>query len=250
MNDRSPLLPRLAGRGAAWGIRAWMRTMHYRAVLHDPQVDPRRPAPTPRIYVFWHEYILIPLYLRGHCHLTMLLSKHRDADLLGEVARHMGFDCVRGSTFNGAAAALRQLSRCGQTRHLAITPDGPRGPRRTLAQGAVFLASRLQLPIVPLGFGICRPWRANSWDRFAVPRPGARIRCVLGREIAVAPDLGRDALEAQRLAVEQTLNALTDAAEEWAESGRTLEGAIPARRQGTAAASPRATEPAPLRAAG
>ncbi|MCA9258180.1 MAG: DUF374 domain-containing protein, partial [Planctomycetales bacterium] len=167
---------RAAATAASWGIRAWMRTLDYRGLFLDPGVDPIHAAPTPRIYVFWHEFILIPLYLRGGCNLTMLLSKHRDADLLAHMAARMGFECVRGSTYNGAASAIRELTRCGQTRHLAITPDGPRGPRRQLAQGPVFLASRMQLPIVALGFGADRPWRANSWDRFAVPRPYSRIR--------------------------------------------------------------------------
>jgi lysophospholipid acyltransferase (LPLAT)-like uncharacterized protein len=128
-----------------------------------------RPA-TPRIYVFWHEYILLPLHMRGHCKLTMLLSKHRDADILFRLAHHMGFECVRGSSYRGGAAALMELSRVGKQMHMAITPDGPRGPRRALAQGAVYLASVMGLPIVPMGLGYDRPWRLKSWDRFAVPR--------------------------------------------------------------------------------
>ena len=55
--------------------------------------------------------------------------------------------------------------------NLTITPDGPRGPRRQLAQGPVYLASKLGMPIVAMGFGYDRPWRFNSWDRFAIPRP-------------------------------------------------------------------------------
>jgi lysophospholipid acyltransferase (LPLAT)-like uncharacterized protein len=239
MNLPPPRWPtRLGGWAAAWGIRAWMSGLRYRALLEDPRVDPKYHAPEPRIYVFWHEYILIPLYLRGHCDLTMLLSKHRDADLLGVVADHMGFECVRGSTYNGAAAALRELTRRGRTQHLAITPDGPRGPRRTLAPGAVFLASRMQAPIVPLGFGINRLWRAKSWDRFAIPQPLAQVRCVIGQEIRVEPYLERAALEIRRQQVEQKLNEVTQAAEQWAVEGGSLPGAIRGRREGRTSESP------------
>ena len=71
-----------------------------------------------------------------------------------QVAHFMGHECVRGSTYRGGAAALAELARKGRDMHIAITPDGPRGPRRQLAQGPIFLASRLGLPIVALGFGI------------------------------------------------------------------------------------------------
>ena len=134
-----------------------------------------------KIYIFWHEYILLPLYLRGHCNLAMLLSQHRDADILSHVASHLGFEFVRGSSLRGGAAALRELLRRSQKMNLTITPDGPRGPRRQLAQGPVYLASKLGLPIVPMGFGYDRPWRFNSWDRFAIPPPFPRARAVSAR---------------------------------------------------------------------
>ena len=59
--------------------------------------------------------------------------------------------------------------------------------------GLVYLASRLGLPIVPVGFGLERPYRANSWDRFAVPRPGYTPSAELAREVqdTVAEHLGK-----------------------------------------------------------
>lgn len=230
--DTTPLWMRAAGLAAAGGVRAWMSTLEYQALFYDKNVDPIHGVGGPRIYVFWHEYILIPLYMRGHCNLSMLLSKHKDADILYRLAYHMGFECVRGSTYGGATEALLELSRRGQHMHLAITPDGPRGPRRQLAQGPIFLASRLQLPIVPFGMGLDRPWRAKSWDRFAVPRPGSRARAVVGPEIYIPPGLSRPELEQQRVGVETLLNSLCDDAEAWAASGERREGAVSVRRQG------------------
>src|SRR5262245_32924491 len=52
-------------------------------------------------------------------------------------------------------------------RHIAVTPDGPRGPRRKLQERVVFLASRTGLPLVLVGVGYEKVWRAGSWDRFA-----------------------------------------------------------------------------------
>jgi lysophospholipid acyltransferase (LPLAT)-like uncharacterized protein len=221
-----------SGLLAATGIRTWMSTLDYRALFYDQSVDGIYPTDRQRIYVFWHEYILVPLYLRGNCNLTMLLSKHRDADVLYRVAYHMGLECVRGSTYGGATEALLELSRRGKHMHMAITPDGPRGPRRRLAQGAVFLASRLQMPIVPLGIGIDRPWRTPTWDKFAVPRLGSRARAIVGPEIYVPQDLDRAQIELRRQGVERLLNQLSDEAERWAVGGEQRAGAVPAFRQG------------------
>lgn len=226
------LAMRWVGLTAAQGIRAWMGTLGYRAMFYDPSVDTIFGADERRIYVFWHEYILIPLYLRGHCNMAMLLSKHRDADVLARVAYHMGFDCVRGSTNKGATAALMDMTRRGEHMHLTITPDGPRGPRRQLAIGPVYLASRLGLPIVPLGFGMSNFWRLGSWDRFAIPKPFSHARGIVGPKIYIPPDLDRDALEVQRLSVEGLLNDLTSEAEQWAASGTRRVGETVIRPQG------------------
>ena len=91
-------LMKLGGLVASEGIRAWMSTLDYRAVFYDRTADPVLGIGGQRIYIFWHENILLPLYLRGHCNLAMLLSQHPDAEILARVAHHMGFDCVRGST--------------------------------------------------------------------------------------------------------------------------------------------------------
>jgi lysophospholipid acyltransferase (LPLAT)-like uncharacterized protein len=219
-------LVKLGGLLTAEAIRAWMSTLDYRAVFYDRSVDPAFGVGGPRIYVFWHENILAPLYLRGHCRLAMLLSQHGDADILARIAYHFGFDCVRGSTYRGGARAIWELFDRSRRQHLTMTPDGPRGPRRKLAQGPVYLASRLQLPLVVMGFGYDRPWRANSWDRFALPRPFSRARAVIGPPLMLPRDLSRADLEQFRQRVERFLNCLTTEAEAWAAAGSRKAGEV------------------------
>lgn len=198
-----------------------MSTLDFRAVYYDPTVDPIHPEFCgPAIFLFWHEYIPFLFYLRGHCRIAMLLSRHRDAEWLAYAARHRGFDTVRGSTNRGGAAALLEMFRCGTAMNLAMTPDGPRGPRRRLAPGPVFVASRLGIPLVPIGLGYDRPWRLATWDRFAVPRLGSRARGVAGPKIFVPAEADRQVLEDYRRHVEAILNVLTVHAENWAASGR------------------------------
>jgi lysophospholipid acyltransferase (LPLAT)-like uncharacterized protein len=216
----------LGGHLTAVGVGAYMRSLDYRAAFYDRSIDPALGFDCPRIYVFWHENILIPLYLRGHCNLAMLLSQHGDADILARVARNFGFDCVRGSTYKGAARAIWELTERSKRQHLTITPDGPRGPRRQMALGPIYLASRLQMPLVVMGFGYDRPWRINSWDRFALPRPFSRARAILGPPMMLPPALDRDGLEHCRLRAERLLNCLTVEAEAWAAAGTSKAGEI------------------------
>ncbi len=219
MRISNPLLHKLGGLLASGALRAWMATLDYKVVYHDAAIDPIFPeCQGQKIYIFWHEYIAMPIFLRGRCNFTMLLSRHRDAEILARGAYHLGFDFIRGSTARGGVAALRQMLRRSRRMHLTITPDGPRGPRRHLAPGCVYLASRLGLPLVAMGFGYDRPWRVHSWDRFAIPKPYSRARAVTSRPIHVPPGLDRAALEDYRQRVETLLNQLTIEAETWAES--------------------------------
>ena len=220
MKHQSPFLTGLGGLLATAATRLWMGTLDFKVAYYDRAIDAAYPeCRGEKIYLFWHEYMLFPFFHRGHCNLAMLLSRHRDAEILSRAAQLMGFELVRGSTRRGGVAAIRQLLRKSQRMHLAITPDGPRGPRRRLALGPIYLASKLRMPLVLMGFGYDRPWRINSWDRFAVPRPYCRARCVPSADIHVPPDLDREGMEYFRVKIERFLNRLTLEAEAWAESG-------------------------------
>jgi lysophospholipid acyltransferase (LPLAT)-like uncharacterized protein len=175
--------------------------------------------------------MLLPAYQYGRIKVHVLISQHADGKLIAEIIRHLGFGVVHGSTTRGAVEAVRGLLKLPDGFHLGITPDGPRGPRRQVQPGLVFLSSRLGIPIVPAGFGYDRPWRMKSWDRFAVPRPGSRATCVTAHPILVPPNAARGLLEEYRELVEAQLTAVSNAAERWAE-----EGVLPAR---TAALAPR-----------
>ena len=173
--------------------------------------------------------------------MAMLLSRHSDAEILSHAAYHMGFDFVRGSTNRGGVAALRELLAKSKNMHLTITPDGPRGPRRRLAPGCVYLASKLELPLVVMGYGYDRPWRVrNAWDQFAIPRPHSRARAVPSGEIFVPSNLDREGLEHFREKIERLLNRLTAEAEAWAASDTRKIGQRNIERRG---APPRSKTP-------
>lgn len=221
------MLWRAAGCGLVQFLNAWMSTLNYRTVRYEREADPADELfAGPVIFVFWHEYIPFPVYTRPHCRLSMLVSQHQDAEALSQMARFAGLGAVRGSSSRGAAAAMREMIERGRGMSLAITPDGPRGPRRSLAQGCVYLSSRLQIPIVPLGIGYDRPWRnKSSWDKFAIPRPFSRCRAVLGPRIQIPENASRTEIESYRAFIEDKLTCVTDLAEGWAERKYEISGA-------------------------
>ena len=112
MKLESPLLMKIGGLAGVTFLRWWMSTLDSQIAFYDPAVDPASPlCRGQQIYIFWHEYILLPLAVRGHCNLAMLLSQHRDAEILSRMAYHLGFEFVRGSSRRGGVAAIRQLLR-------------------------------------------------------------------------------------------------------------------------------------------
>ncbi len=232
MKIKNPTIQRLGSVLATSAINGWMSTLDYGVSYYDPTVDPVHSAyHGQKIYIFWHEYILYPLYMRTHGNLAMLVSQHRDAEILSYTAKRLGFELVRGSTTRGGVAALRELVRCSQGMNLAITPDGPRGPRRQLAMGPVYLSSKLGLPLVAIGMGYHNPWRLRSWDRFAIPRPYSRARAVVSPAMQIPGKLDRQGLEVYRKQVEGVLNRLCDDAQQWATVGGAKEGEQPLIKQ-------------------
>ena len=215
-----PWLMKLGGLGIATWIRRWMSTIEYQAAFYDQTTNPAHIDFTgPAIFVMWHEYLLSPIYLWGHCNISLLISQHRDASWLGHAAYNLGYDLVRGSTSRGSTTALRRLFRKSREMNVSITPDGPRGPRRQLAQGPIYLSSRLQIPLVALGIGYDRCWRFNSWDRFVIPKLYGRCRLIASPDLQIPSALNRDGIEHYRCHVEKLLNRLTLEAEAWAQSG-------------------------------
>lgn len=185
-------------------------------------VDPLQPPERePFIYALWHENFLIPIAKFGNPGVSALVSRHADGQLLGALIGATGMSIVHGSTSRGGVVAVRELLRA-DTGHLAVTPDGPRGPRRVVQPGIAYLASRTGLRIVPIGVGYRRPWRMKSWDSFAVPRPFSRVRCLFGLPITVPPGLHGEALAPHAGRVQSELDLLTSAAQDWADRGRLM----------------------------
>ncbi|MDO4627664.1 MAG: lysophospholipid acyltransferase family protein [Planctomycetia bacterium] len=219
---------RFLGLVGAWFLHRYSSQWDARLWGADSAFYPKSRNPGgPYMYAFWHEYILLPVSFFGHCNVATITSKHHDAEIATLLSRHMGFRIFRGSTTRGGTEALRSLLAAGKEgAHLTMMPDGPKGPRRTMSLGTVYAASKLGFPIIPTGMGVSHAWRANSWDRFAIPKPFSRIRFVMKDAIFVPDRLSRKELEEYRGLAEEKLHEVTLDAENWALTGNERSGEV------------------------
>jgi lysophospholipid acyltransferase (LPLAT)-like uncharacterized protein len=242
MKLRHPWLLKSAAFLGARALRLWMATLRYQHHSIGPNLDPNNPQLAGRyIYAMWHENMLLPVYQYSAPHFCVLLSQHGDAQIMADILQCLRVRVVRGSTTRGGAEAVRAMLRAGRDCHLALTPDGPRGPRQKVKPGVIYLAARLGMPIVPVGFGFQHAWRLNSWDRFALPRPFTRATCVTAAAITVPDTADRDELERYRQTVEDALVGANDAACHWAETGTWLTPAALKGQQFMGPPAPQAT---------
>src|SRR5581483_7657504 len=214
MKIRSPWLIKLIALVGACLVKLWMGTLRYRARYLGANLDPRQPGFAGRyIYAFWHENLLMPCYEYARRDVRVLISQHADGELIAQVCHHLGFGTIRGSSTRGGFEALRQMVRASRRYHISVIPDGPRGPRRQVALGMIYLGAKTGLPIGVLGFGFSRAWRLRTWDKFVVPFPWSRAVCVFSDALRVPADADREELESYRTLVEQAMNHVSDLAE-------------------------------------
>lgn len=206
----------------SWFIRALGATLRFE--LHGRQrlTDVKRQLGTNVIYTSWHARMIALIYLLRRQGIQLLVSQHKDGEIIYQICRWLGYDGVRGSTTRGGMRALMEMVRRGKQGHdLAVTPDGPRGPGEVAQQGIIHIAQRTGLPMVPLAYAASPCWKFGSWDEFRLPKPFARVVVTVGEPIFVSRDLPEGSFEACRAALEATLRELTAQAELGVQSGRS-----------------------------
>jgi lysophospholipid acyltransferase (LPLAT)-like uncharacterized protein len=169
----------------------------------------------PVIVCFWHgRLMMLPFAWRGKAGFTMLQSPHPDGKLMSCIINGLGIRTIWGSKNKGGSDALRKMvAVLKDGGAIGMTPDGPRGPRMRVSEGAIALARLSGAPIVPLAFGCTRRKILRTWDRLALALPFARGVFVYGAPIAIARDASPPEQEAARLRLEAALNAVTDEAD-------------------------------------
>jgi lysophospholipid acyltransferase (LPLAT)-like uncharacterized protein len=129
-----------------------------------------------RIFAFWHSNLLPLTFIFRNCHVNAIVSRSRDGILAAYVAEKWGHAIISGSSHRGGSVALRQsLKVLKENGTVAITPDGPRGPKEIVKAGASQLAVMSGAPVIVLSVHPDRAWRLKSWDRFMIPKPFSKV---------------------------------------------------------------------------
>lgn len=196
----------LGAAGLLLGLGATWRQTRVRLDERDARLN----AGERCIFALWHARLLSLVYTHRRRSVAVLISRHRDGELIARVVEHLGYTTARGSSTRGGEDGTREMLRhAGNQRMLAITPDGPRGPAERVKPGLVYLASRTGFPVLPVAAAARRAWRLASWDRFHVPQPFTRLFVAYGDPLLVPPRLSDEEAEDWRTRIEAAIRAVT-----------------------------------------
>ncbi len=174
----------------------------------------------PFISVFWHGHMLMMVVSPYRRRAKVMVSRHRDGELITRIIRYFGLESFRGSTTRGGLSALRGgLRALSNGDCVVLTPDGPKGPRHTVQMGVIDLARLTGTPIIPVAFSSTAKKVFSSWDRFIIPYPFSKGVFFYGAPFWVPRRLTKEEREIKRAELEKTMRRMTETVEHYCETG-------------------------------
>jgi len=174
------------------GMRLLAATLRYR--VNGGRSSPTSLPDGPVIFALWHNRLGLCMKVyksfvrpnHPHEHLAALISASKDGAFLAAILQTFGVQAVRGSSSRRGGQALLELtSWAGRGYDLAVTPDGPKGPRHIVQDGVMALAQVTGLPIIPYSCHLGWKIQVKSWDRFQIPLPFSHCEMTFGKPIRV-----------------------------------------------------------------
>ncbi len=215
MKIRNPILMKLGAVFIYYLLKLLYATCRVEIILLDKTADPYDFDTEERfLFCVWHDQILTAVTARRCPAFAALVSRHRDGGILNEFFRLHRIKGIRGSSSRGGSQAIRQMMDEAKGQHVAITPDGPRGPRWEVKEGVVFLAAKSGRRIVMGGYGHSSCWSIKGkWTDMKIPRPFSKIVIHGGLPISVPEKVNKQEREHYRMMVQQQLLDMTERAE-------------------------------------
>jgi lysophospholipid acyltransferase (LPLAT)-like uncharacterized protein len=198
-------------------IRTVGKTIRFHADDRSGYFQNSRP-PTKFIVIVWHNRLalsttLYERYARRYQperRLAAMVSASRDGGFLAKIMEGLGLEPVRGSSSRRGGQALVEMTTWAEKGcDLALTPDGPRGPRYEVQDGVITTAQLTGLPIIPVSYRLNWKIRVNSWDKFQIPLPFARCDVIMGKPLSVPREISDEQREMYRKQLEQSLQEIT-----------------------------------------
>ncbi len=176
------------------------------------------------IYAFWHGRQVFIVYAYRDLPVTALISQSKDGEYIARILELFGEKAIRGSSSRGGLKALAELKKeIDSGRIVGLTPDGPRGPQRSVAEGILYLAQKTGKPILPLAYSAKRKLIFHGWDDYWVPLPFNYITLSLGKTVMVTSS---DSLQEKSEELKRALNETTEESDRGAELGRAASEAV------------------------
>ena len=189
-------------RQVVWTVRVGLVALRllastWRMRVHNAEsYEALRRNGKPFVFAFWHGTLLPLVWKHRGEGVSVLVSLHKDGEIIARVCEALGLRTVRGSSTRGGGRALLGLVRELEAGHeVAVTPDGPKGPRHHFAPGALMAAQRAHAAVVPIAVHCNRAWHLESWDRFMIPKPFARLTVTYGDPEYVGGSTPREATD-------------------------------------------------------
>ncbi len=166
---------------------------------------------TPYIFCCWHNRLFLgPYFLPKNLTINALQSSHSDGMMTAIIFKLLNMKIIFGSSMKGGTQAfIKMVKSVNNGESIAITPDGPRGPKQKVKDGLIKLAQVTGAPIIPLVWFTSRYKRLNSWDSFIIPIPFSKGNYFFGDPIYIERNLSKNQFDKIKKKVENDLNKLT-----------------------------------------
>jgi lysophospholipid acyltransferase (LPLAT)-like uncharacterized protein len=163
------------------------------------------------IYASWHQRLFYQIHRLRKRKVTVMISQSRDGEYIARLVNWLGLKDVRGSSTRGGVDALKELTRKMKAgSNGGMIPDGPTGPPHEVKIGTIILARMTGALIVPISWSADRYWVFNSWDRFMIPKPFARISYCYGEPVIVPHSAKLPEMDDYRKLLESRLDYITN----------------------------------------
>jgi lysophospholipid acyltransferase (LPLAT)-like uncharacterized protein len=209
------LIIRAIARAAYWLIGLTAKTIRFEGEGDEHYENLLKQGLKP-IWVLWHDRLFLSTYyLRGR-KIVAMTSQSLDGEYIARLIQLQGNGAVRGSSTRGGVKGLVEMIRLAkQGVAMCFIVDGPKGPRYVAKEGAVLLAKKAGMPMLPLHIEVKHFRETKGWDRMQIPRPFTKAKSFIGEPIHVSAETGDAEVASKQRELQAALDALVKAGEEW-----------------------------------
>ncbi len=194
----------------AWvSIHALYATLQIKSIGHE-KFNHYKKTGQKVIYAFWHGRQFLLVRYMSNKNISIMSSTSRDGILQANILKKFKYEIISGSSAKSPVRALiSSIQKMREGYDVGFAVDGPRGPLYKVKPGAIFLAKKMRVPIIPLSFSAKPAMILKSWDRYLLPRPFSKSVIIFGDPFHPSQDFESDTINSECRNLENILNHIT-----------------------------------------